>query len=390
MKIIHLANHAQSVGNGIVNVMVDLACLQARAGHDVTVASGGGGFEELLARHGVRHVLLPQAPRPSRLPAMIAGFNRLVARIDPDVVHAHMMTGALIARLGVIRRRFVLVTTVHNEFQKSANLMRVGDCVVAVSDAVSAAMERRGIPKARLSVVRNGTVGTPRLADKPLPDLPQLAHPCVVTVAGMYERKGIRDLLHAFALLRERVPDAVLYLVGEGPDRAVMEELAAQLGVAQHARFVGFVADPRAYLAQADIFVLASHNEPGGLVLSEAREMGRAIVATRVGGNPEMLDDGEAGVLVPAHDPATLAAALGRLLSERDTHAALAARAPQNLDKFSAQRVSDGYLAIYERTLASCQPRRFATLTTRDIATSRMSAAGLGVADAVTHSSSGL
>ncbi|MFM0492477.1 glycosyltransferase family 4 protein [Paraburkholderia caledonica] len=381
MKIIHLANHALNVGNGIVNVMVDLACMQARAGHDVTVASGGGGFEELLARHGVRHVLLPQSPRPLRVPAMAARFNRLVSQIDPDVVHAHMMTGALIARFGVPRRRFVLVTTVHNEFQKSATMMRVGDRVVAVSEAVSAAMERRGIPKSRLSVVRNGALGTPRLADAIAPRLPLLTHPCVVTLAGMYERKGIRDLLRAFAALRERVPGAMLYLVGEGPDRAAMEQLASQLGLGRHARFEGFVADPRAYLAQADVFVLASHNEPAGLVLCEAREQGCAIVATRVGGIPEMLDGGEAGVLVPPHDPVTLANALERLLTDPARRAELAARAVQDLEKFSVQRVSDGYLAIYERTLASCQPRRFATIATREI-----DAARVGMAESVSHS----
>jgi len=312
---------------------------------------------------------------------MVAGFNRLVAQIDPDVVHAHMMTGALIARFATWRRRFVLVTTVHNEFQKSATLMRVGDRVVAVSEAVAVAMARRGVPRARLAVVRNGTIGTPRLADQPVPELPRLAHPSIVTVAGMYERKGIRDLLHAFATLREQVPAAVLYLVGEGPDRAAMEALAMQIGIAQHVRFEGFVADPRAYLAQADVFVLASHNEPAGLVLCEARETGRAIVATRVGGIPEMLDDGAAGLLVPPHDPAALAQALGQLLGDPSMHAALAARAPQNLDKFSVQQVSDGYLAIYERTLASCRPRRFASL-----ATNKMSAPAVAVADNVSHS----
>jgi glycosyltransferase involved in cell wall biosynthesis len=370
MKIIHLANHAQCIGNGIVNVMIDLACTQARAGHDVTVASAGGGFETLLARYGVRHVLLPQLPKPSRVAGMVAGFRRLVAQYDPDVVHAHMMTGALIARVSVLRRRYVLITTVHNEFQRSATLMGVGDHVVAVSAAVAVAMERRGIPNARLSVVRNGTVGTPRFADTPVPVGPRLAHPCIVTVAGMNERKGIADLLHAFALLRESVPEAVLYLVGDGPDRAAMEALAGQLGVAERVRFEGFVTDPRAYLAQADVFVLASHNEPAGLVLCEARELGRAIVATRVDGNPEMLDGGEAGLLVPARNPAALAQAIGHLLTERAAHAALTARAPLKLERFSVQRVTNGYMSIYERTLASCQPRRFASIATRGMAAS--------------------
>ncbi|WCM21295.1 glycosyltransferase family 4 protein [Paraburkholderia bryophila] len=368
MKIIHLANHARCIGNGIVNVMIDLACLQARAGHEVIVASAGGGFEELLARHGVRHVLLPQSPKPARVPAMVAGFRRLVAQFDPDVVHAHMMTGALIARFSAFSRRFVLVTTVHNEFQRTASLMGVGDHVVAVSDAVAVAMARRGIPHERLSVVRNGTIGTPRLAGSPVASTPHLAHPCIVTVSGMYERKGIGDLLNAFALVRRRVPDAVLYLVGDGPDRAAMEALAVTLGVAEQTRFEGFVADPRVYLAQADVFVLASHYEAAGLVLCEARETGRAIVATRVGGIPEMLDGGDAGVLVPVQDPVALAEALGHVLTNDDARAALRARAPLNLDKFGVQQVSDGYLAIYERTLASCQPRRFATMVTSNLA----------------------
>ncbi|HZZ01663.1 glycosyltransferase, partial [Paraburkholderia sp.] len=197
---------------------------------------------------------------------------------------------------------------------------------------------------------------------------------------------GIGDLLHAFALLRQRVPDAVLYLVGDGPDRAAMEALADQLGVAGHAHFEGFVADPRAYLAQADVFALASHYEAAGLVLCEARETGRAIVATRVGGIPEMLDDGEAGLLVPAHDPVTLSETLGLLLTDRVAHAALTVRATQNLDKFSMQQVSDGYLSIYERTLASCQPRRFATIATRVGSAPNLATTTLAVSDVVTRS----
>jgi hypothetical protein len=100
-----------------------------------------------------------------------------------------------------------------------------------------------------------------------------------------------------------------------------------------------------------------------------------------VGGIPEMLDGGEAGVLVPPHDPVTLANALERLLTDPARRAELAARAVQDLEKFSVQRVSDGYLAIYERTLASCQPRRFATIATRDI-----DAARVGMTESVSHS----
>jgi glycosyltransferase involved in cell wall biosynthesis len=356
MRIIHLANHIQLIGNGIVNMMIDLACLQAQAGHDVVVASSGGEFETLLARHGVRHVHLAQSRDPWRAPAMLLEFNRLVRRFDPDVVHAHMMTGTLLARFGVMRRRFVVIATVHNEFQRSASLMRFADRVVAVTQAVSASMALRGVPAARLSVVLNGTIGTPRLAGVPMPPSPHLQRPAITTVAGMYQRKGIQDLLRAFARLRERFPQATLYLVGNGPDRAMMEALAQELGLEDCAHFAGFVGNPAAYLAETDVFVLASHKEPGGLVLCEAREAGCAVVATRVDGNPEMVGGEESALLVPPADPEALAGAIGRLLDDSAFRAELAARGQRNLAEFSVQRVCEAYLQIYEHTIDEYRP----------------------------------
>jgi glycosyltransferase involved in cell wall biosynthesis len=363
MKIIHLANHLMLIGNGIVNVMVDLACLQAQAGHEVVVASSGGGFEPLLERYGVRHVYLPQARDPRRLPSMLLGFNRLIREFDPDVVHAHMMTGALIARFGRLRRRYVLITTVHNEFQKSASLMRFADRVVGVTEAVAASMALRGAAPERLSAVRNGTIGTPRFADVPMPSSPQLKRPSITTVAGMYQRKGIQDLLCAFALLRERFPEAALYLVGNGPERPMMEALAKELGLEGHAHFPGFIANPAAYLAETDIFVLASHQEPAGLVLCEAREAGCAIVATRVGGIPEMVDGGEAAILVPPKDPEALSNAIGHLLGNEAARAELVERGRRNLETFSVQQISDSYLAIYERAIDEVRPGRRADVS---------------------------
>jgi glycosyltransferase involved in cell wall biosynthesis len=365
MRIVHLANHAQTNGNGTVNMMVDLACVQARMGQDVVVASSGGGFEPLLRRHGITHVPLQQSRQPWRVPSMIAGFNRLIDRFDPDVVHAHMMTGALISRFGSMRRRFALVTTVHHELQKSASLVRAGDRMVAVSDAVAQSLAERGIGPERLCVVLNGAVGAPRLMCRPAARPVRLRHPNIVSVAGMYRRKGIADLLHAFALVREQsehqrefMPEPHLYLVGDGPDRASMETLAAELNIGPFVHFTGFVADPRPYLASADVFALISRQDPCPLVIAEAREAGCAIVATRVGGIPEMLDDGAAGVLVPAGDHAQTAAKLRWLLLDSQARGQLAARAQENLQKLSVDRVSAEYMTIYQHTLAERESMR--------------------------------
>ncbi|KAK47423.1 glycosyltransferase family 4 protein [Caballeronia sp. LZ029] len=358
MRIVHLANHAQTIGNGTVNMMVDLACMQARMGQDVVVASSGGGFEPLLRRHGITHVPLQQSRQPWRVPSMIAGFNRLIDRFDPEIVHAHMMTGALISRFGSMRRRFALVTTVHHELQKSASLVRAGDRMVAVSRAVAMDLQARGIDSARMSIVLNGAVGAPRLVCRPAAKPVRLKHPNIVCVAGMYRRKGIADLLQAFALVREQsaserefMSEPHLYLVGDGPERASMEALAAEFGIAEVTHFTGFVADARPYLASADIFALLSREDPGPLVIAEAREAGCAIVATRVGGIPEMLDDGAAGVLVTAGDIEQAAAKLRWLLLDRQARGQLAARARQNLQPLSVERVCGEYMAVYQQTL---------------------------------------
>ncbi|WP_250865776.1 glycosyltransferase family 4 protein [Caballeronia sp. INSB1] len=358
MRIVHLANHAQTIGNGTVNMMVDLACMQARMGQDVVIASSGGGFEPLLRRHGILHIPLQQSRQPWRVPSMIAGFNRLIDRFDPDIVHAHMMTGALISRFSSMRRRFALVTTVHHELQKSASLVRAGDRMVAVSRALALDLEARGIDPGRMSIVLNGAVGAPRLVCRPAAKPLRLRHPNIVCVAGMYRRKGIADLLQAFALVREQsgserefMAEPHLYLVGDGPERASMEALAAELGIAEITHFAGFVADPRPYFASADIFALLSRQDPGPLVIAEAREAGCAIVATRVGGIPEMLDDGAAGVLVPAGDIEQAAAKLRWLLLDGQARGQFAARARLNLQPLSVERVSSDYMAVYQHTL---------------------------------------
>jgi glycosyltransferase involved in cell wall biosynthesis len=351
----HLANHVARTGNGIVNVMTDLACLQAQAGHEVIVASGGGSFESLLSEYGVRHVYLPQSKNPVRLPAMMTAYWRLVRSFAPDIVHAHMMTGAVVARLGAIARSCALVTTVHNEFQKAAIVMGVGDRVVAVSDAVRDAMQRRGVAASRMAVVRNGTIGSPRLRSRGAPEAIQLERPAIVTVAGMYTRKGIFDLAHAFAKLHTRLPAARLYYVGDGPDRAACEALIASLGLGDAVRFTGFVDDPRAYMRAADVFVLASHADPCPLVIGEAREAGCAVVATNVGGIPESLEFGAAGVLVPPSDPDALGDALLRLAGDERERERWRSRAMINLGWLSAERVGREYLGIYAGLLAERQ-----------------------------------
>jgi glycosyltransferase involved in cell wall biosynthesis len=354
MKILQLTNHCRRSGNGIVNVAVDLACAQAADGHQVAFASAGGDYASLLASRGIRHFEVDQRSRaPQKLAIAAFRLYRVLREFRPDVVHAHMMTGAVLAKTFAPLFGYAMVTTVHNEFQKSASVMRLGDRVIAVSDAVAAALAKRRFPRGKIKVVYNGTVGTLRLPAMDGVAVERLNRPAIVTVAGLYHRKGIADLIDAFGPIASRHATAHLYIVGDGPQRGVFEAMARASPAQDRIVFAGFCTDPRSYMRAADIFVLASHEEPFGLVLTEAREAGCAIIATDVGGVSEALDGGAAGILVPARRSDLLANALIGLLDRPEDREKLRARAVRNLDVFSVTRVSRETLAVYNDALAS-------------------------------------
>jgi glycosyltransferase involved in cell wall biosynthesis len=351
MRLLHLLNHVDRIGNGIVNVAVDLACVQAREGHDVWVASRGGAYEALLKRHGVRHVHIDQARRPLTLVRAVLALRALLRRERIEIVHAHMVTGYVLSRFLRPFAAWRLVASVHNEWQRSSTLMGGADRVITMSENAVGRLVERGMHRERLRPVRNGTVGSPRLDDVPQDDV-VLRQPAIVTVAGLYERKGIGELITAFDTLAPSHPDAHLYIVGEGPERSRFEGQTQASAARDRNHFEGFRPSPRPYLRAAAVFVLASHAEPGGLVLPEARDCGCAIISTAVDGSPELLEGGRAGVLVPPRDAPALSAAIARLLDDGAERNRWRAAARENLDWLRIERQHSETLAVYRDALS--------------------------------------
>ncbi|MBB3676991.1 glycosyltransferase [Modestobacter versicolor] len=346
LHVLHLLPHVQEIGNGIVDVTVDLAIAQAAAGCTVTVASAGGEYVDLLTQHSVTCV--PLTLRPGSVPAA----RRLVRQLRPSVVHTHTLKGLAVARLA--RPGVPVLNSAHRDLGRWSPGLRMADRVIAVSEGIAGILSSSVDPR-RIGVVRNGVLGGPRR--RPLLDLPpaDLAHPAVVYVGGMYEHKGVAVLLRAFARLVSEHPElpATLHLVGDGPDRPALEGLAAELGLAGRAEWAGFRRDAYAYMRSADVFVLPSLSETFGLVLAEAREAGAAIVGAATGGIPEVLEGGAAGVLVPPGDDAELAAALHRVLTTPGEQARLRAAAASGLDWLTVERMSADVLGEYDALLSA-------------------------------------
>lgn len=348
MRVLHILNDVTDRGNGIVNTAVDLAVEQARQGFEVAVASAGGGYKPLLERSGVLHITLNQSRRPTRLLHALRVFRAVVKDFQPDVVHAHMRTGLLLAWLWRRFHRFALVGHVHNVHDRESVMMGLADRVIAVSQSVAATMALQGIAKHKIRVVLNGTLESRRIPSLAEIEPAILHHPAIVTVGGMNHRKGIAELITAFEMTGE---NAHLYLVGDGPDRKQFEQQARMSSRRSHIHFEGYQALPQAYMQSAEVFVLASRRESFGLVLIEARQAGCAIVATDVDGVSEALDSGRAGLLMRAGDVSALGQALADLLNDEDARQEWGRKAKEGIAKFRVNRMALETRTVYEELL---------------------------------------
>lgn len=348
MRILHLSNHC-IFGNGNVHAAVDLACEQAKQGHHVFFASSGGDFENLLERNGVHHVKIIHPNKHAPWITLPAAFSivQLCRGEKIEIVHAHMMTGAVLGWVATRFLRIPLITTVHNAFDKHAVLMGLGDRVIAVSDAVAKTMQSRGISEKKIRTVLNGTLGSSRTTG-PIEAIPPLSRPSITTVCGLHDRKGVRYLLSAFEGVYDQFPGAHLYILGEGPQEEEYKSIADSSKSHANIHFLGQVRDIRPYLKQSDIFVLASLQDPCPLVIPEAREMGCAIVATDVDGIPEMTSVGNAGILVKPKNSSEIELAVLRLLKEPDELNSQRINSISQLNFFNISRVAAQYNDIYK------------------------------------------
>jgi glycosyltransferase involved in cell wall biosynthesis len=348
MRILHVANTLSNRGNGIVNVAVDLAIEQRRAGHTVGLLAGPGGYEQMLKAEGVDVLPLDQSSRrPLDLLKATLRARTLLRQFRPDIVHAHMQTGLLLCLPWIKLYRIPSIGHLHNVHDKSAKRMALADRLITVSAAVAEDMQRQGVPPARIRVVLNRNLQSPRQPSIATLEPAALAHPAVLTIAGMNHRKGIAELLQAFDAIAPQFPGANLYLAGEGSERKLFEEQASRSPVRDRIHFLGFHASPHSLMLASDVFVLASRRDSCPLVLGEARLAGCAIVASDVDGIPEALDGGAAGILVPPQSPAQLAEAVRSLLADDALRTLWKQRAASGLEKFSVGHMVGEVMELY-------------------------------------------
>tara|TARA_B100000029_G_scaffold435252_1_gene449135 strand:- start:25280 stop:26470 length:1191 start_codon:yes stop_codon:yes gene_type:complete len=257
-------------------------------------------------------------------PSLVVRLVRRLRGLDPSIVHTHLihadLYGTIAARIAGVR---AIISSRHNDDPFRSNwplsillrlVNRYTNRFIAISDRVRVfTIENEKVPA---SVVDTVYYGLPvyehdegQVVDART-EFGLSKGPLLVCAARLTEQKGHKWLLKAFKSVVDQFPEASLLLLGDGPLREHLEDTVINLGISNHVRFAGWRTDVMEILPSTDLFVLASEWEGLGLVLLEAMSLSLSIVATEVGGIPEVVVDGETGWLVQSKDSDALAGSI--------------------------------------------------------------------------------
>ncbi len=321
------------------------------------------GALEMLRAAGVGHIHLGRASKLD-----VHRFRGLVSLLRSrrfDVLHAHMfgsnLWGALIGRacgVPVILAHEQTWSYQGEPLRRFLDGQVIGRLVtrfIAVSTLDAQRMVSvENVPAEKVVMIPNAYV--PRPGSPPTDLRGELGldgdTPLLAVVSVLRPQKALTVLLDAYPTVREAVPDVHLVIAGDGECRAQLELHADQLGIADRIHFLGRRDDVDAILRAADLAVMSSDFEGTPLVAYECIANGTPLVATRVGGLPDIVEDGRTGRLIPPRDPPALAAAIVELLRDPARRAQMARAAAQRLDEFTIETASRRFATLYE-TLAA-------------------------------------
>ena len=330
-------------------------------GHRTLLVAHSNGELRRRAEEGLDLVSL--APKTEMDLSAAWRLSRILKQLTPDVVHAHDPHGVAMAGLALsMSTRLVkppLVAARRVDFHLRGSSLsrwkyRQVDCFICASEAIRQMLIGDGVPAGRTVTVHEGIdlehvdAATPASLHEEL-WLPHHA-PIVGNVAALVPHKGQRHLIEAARLVLPQVPDARFVIAGEGELRPALERQIKEHHLEKHVLLAGFRPDVLSLHKAFDIFVMSSVTEGLGTSLLDAMAAGKPVVATRAGGIPEVVVDGETGFLVPPRDHAAMATAIVKLLKDDGLRRRMGeAGRTRACTMFSAERMVKETLRVYER-----------------------------------------
>lgn len=349
-RVLHVCSDTNIGGAGrYVLTLLTQPALTER--FEVAVACPEGALAAALRRAGVK-VLLYEGADVSFSRQALKSLYGLMRTWRPRIVHTHgSLAGRVAAALAgarIIYTKHGLAASEEQAIQvrspgallKSLAVRLFAHRIVAVSEAVRQALIAAGANPERVRVIPGGVdLRAYESIAAPVPEV-------VGTVGRLSREKGMDVLVEAMGTLQGQ---ARLLVGGDGPQRAALEQQVSALGLGDAVALAGFVNDVPAFLSGIGVFAAPSRSEGLGLVILEAMAAGRPVVASRVGGIPEVVADGETGLLVPPEDAGALAAAIRRLLEDPVTARRMGEAGRQRVaERYSAERTANLTASLYE------------------------------------------
>ena len=319
------------------------------------------------SRADLDFILFEESGRPSVWRTVVP-LARLLAHLGPDILHCNSIdcyAGAYAIFAGQLARVPIMVGTIHTagphpqrtplEKLFGWTVDHLLDAVILVSEYCRTPVLRdRHLGPTKLTVIHDG-IDLPPPSPEPPGGAPRTAgseRPIIIGSAGqLIPHKSYDTLLKAAQFLAQQ-HDVHVTVFGEGRDRERLEKLARELDLSERIHLPGWQEDIYSALRLLDVFVLPSINESAGLVLLEAMACGLPVVATRVGGIPEYVADGETGLLVPPRDPGALAEAIASLIVDPAKRAAFGRAGRQRVEAhFTAERMVAETARLYRQLL---------------------------------------
>ena len=274
---------------------------------------------------------------------VIPQLRNIIHRSAPDILQSHITKSHFLIRLCGLNRDLPWIAFNHGYTAEDFKVrlynqvdrwsLRGADRVVTVCGAFADRLRRWGVSERRITVLHNAIAPFPPVRPESVLTLREMlgipAEALVLLSVGRFSpEKAHANLLRAVAALKRRagIPAFRLVMVGDGPERERLEASCRELGVTDLVVFAGTTADVSVYYSLADVFVLPSRSEGSPNVLLEAMASGTAVVATAVGGVPEVVRSGDNGLLVPAKDVNALAGGIAELLGNRELRQHLGSR----------------------------------------------------------------
>ena len=293
-------------------------------------------------------------------------LGRVFSDVQPDVIHAHDPMAVALAAMALTMNtrqttRPLLVAARRVDFHLKRHAFskwkyRQIDVFIAASNVIAGMLADDGIPRDKIVTVHDG-VNLGAIDQQPALDvhaafwLPHGA-PVVGNVAALVGHKGQRHLIAAAARVVREVPDARFLILGEGELRVPLERQVRDLGLDRHVLLPGFRDDALGLQKSFDVFAMSSVTEGLGSAMLDAMACGTPVVATRAGGIPEAIVDGQHGLLVPPHDEGALANAIVTLLRDRPLRERLGSAGRQRVvEEFSVDKLVGDTLGVYEQGL---------------------------------------